>query len=161
MIKISAIWTVNFKRAFFRNNLRQYCLILSQSAKTYDSPAVKSIFALLLEEVTRPEQAHSKGRNALKKWFTSTPILPENRIFQIAVFVYVAHEQLLSFPEKEFMKVSFSGFFYVNCNKTRTENTAHCQSNNPYYLHPYTPGKSAFSDPIFLVFCQLCRTYIS
>lgn len=39
----------------------------SQSAKTYDSRAVKSIFALLLEEVTRPEQAYSEGRNALKK----------------------------------------------------------------------------------------------
>jgi len=39
----------------------------SQSAKTYDSPAVKSIFALLLEEVTRPEQAYPKGRNTLKK----------------------------------------------------------------------------------------------
>ena len=39
----------------------------SQSAKTYDSPAVKSIFALLLEEVTRPEQAYPEGRNALKK----------------------------------------------------------------------------------------------
>ena len=39
----------------------------SQSAKTYDSPAVKSIFALLLEEVTRPKQAYPEGRNALKK----------------------------------------------------------------------------------------------
>lgn len=47
--------------------LSQHCLIPSQSAKTYDSLAVKSIFALLLEEVTRPKQAHSEGRNALKK----------------------------------------------------------------------------------------------
>ena len=72
---------------------------------------VESIFALLLEEVTRPKQAYPEGRNALKKWFTSTPILPENRIFQIAVFVYIAHEQLLFFPEKELKQVSFSGFF--------------------------------------------------
>ena len=46
---------------------RQYRLIPSQSAKTYDSQAVKSIFALLLEEVTRPDQAYPEGRNALKK----------------------------------------------------------------------------------------------
>ena len=55
----------------------------------------------------------------------------------------------------------FFGIFYVNCNKTRTGNTAYRQSNNPYCYQQYTPGKSAFSDPIFLVFCQLCRTYIS
>ena len=58
---------IKINQAFFKDNLRQHCLIPSQSAKTYDSPAVKSIFALLLEEVTRPEQAHSEGRNALKK----------------------------------------------------------------------------------------------
>jgi len=35
------------------------------AAKTSDSPAVVSIFALLLEEVTRPKQAYPEGRNDL------------------------------------------------------------------------------------------------
>lgn len=55
----------------FNYIMRQHCRIGSAvgttAAKTSDSLAVKSIFALLLEEVTRPEQAHSEGRNALKK----------------------------------------------------------------------------------------------
>ena len=65
------------------------------------------------------------------------------------------------FSRKEASMSFFFGIFNVNYNKTRTGNTAHCQSNNPYCYQQYTPGKSAFSDPIFLVFCQLCRTYIS
>lgn len=46
----------------------------------------------------------------LKKIQSLTHYLTENRIFQIAVFVHIAHEQLLLYSEKELELVSFSRF---------------------------------------------------
>ena len=59
------------------------------------------------------------------------------------------------------MKVSFSGFFMQTATKGE-QDTQHIDDEIiPITNTSYTPEKSAFSDPIFLVFCQLRRTYIS
>ena len=52
-----------------------------------------------------------------KKLHSLTHCLTENRIFQIAVFVHIAHEQLMLYPEKELERASFSGFFMHTATK--------------------------------------------
>ena len=51
------------------------------------------------------------------------------------------------FSRKGAYESFFFGIFYVNCNKTRTGNTAYRQSNNPYCYQHHTPRKIGFFRP--------------
>ena len=134
----------------------------SQSAKTYDSPAVKSIFAFTSGRSNKTKASLSgRQKYSIKSDLPPPPYTAGKPNISDSCFCVYCTRTAIVFSRKGAYESFFFGIFYVNCNKTRTGNTAHRQSNNPYCYQQYTPGKSAFSDLIFLVFCQLCQTYIS
>lgn len=103
--------------------LSQHCLISSESAKTYDIPAVKSIFAFTSGRSNKTRASLFRRQISIPEIIQScNAILPESQIFQIAVFVCIAHEQLLFYPEKKLMKVSLSVFL---CKPQQNTNNNH------------------------------------
>ena len=74
-------------------------------------------------------------------------------------FVYISHEQLLLYPEKKLERAVFTGFFMQTAAKYERETQHINEKLIPITYTSYTPEESAFSDPIFLVFCQLRQTY--
>lgn len=124
--------------------LRHHCHTPSESAKTYDSPAVRSIFALLLEEVTRPKQAYSERENhprnntVLQHHTAGKPNISDS------CFCVTFTRTAIFLSRKEAYKSFFFGIFYAPCTKTRTANTAYRQSDNPYCYHHLYPQRIGF-----------------
>ena len=114
--------------------LSQHCLIPSESAKTYDSPCCQKYLCVTSGRSNKTRASLSRRQKCSKKVIYLHPYTAGKPNISDSCFCVYCTRTAIVFSRKEASMSFFFGIFYVNCNKTRTGNTAYRQLNNPYYL---------------------------